>query len=150
VFVTENEEKSELNHWTAFREFTFDQLKNATSGFAVENIVSEHGEKAPNVVYKGKLENQTRIVVKRFNRMAWPDARQFLVYHCYYLPLTGHFVVILCHKALHPVLPVQIILLPALNEHLVMGLFSIIFNTNVNYNFIPLLPQAFNSSFGGN
>ncbi|XP_010540279.1 PREDICTED: probable serine/threonine-protein kinase At5g41260 isoform X2 [Tarenaya hassleriana] len=44
----------------------------------VENIVSEHGEKAPNVVYKGKLENQKRIAVKRFTRMAWPDARQFL------------------------------------------------------------------------
>ena len=66
-----------------FREFTFEQLKNATSGFAVENIVSEHGEKAPNVVYKGKLENQRRIAVKRFNRMAWPDARQFLVPNFY-------------------------------------------------------------------
>jgi len=51
----------------------------ATSGFAVENIVSEHGEKAPNVVYKGKLDNQMRIAVKRFNRSAWPDARQFMV-----------------------------------------------------------------------
>ncbi|XP_074317489.1 serine/threonine-protein kinase BSK7 isoform X2 [Silene latifolia] len=50
----------------------------ATSGFAVENIVSEHGEKAPNIVYKGKLDNQRRIAVKRFNRSAWPDARQFL------------------------------------------------------------------------
>ena len=90
VFIAENEEKSELNQLPAFREFTFDQLKNATSGFAVENIVSEHGEKAPNVVYKGKLENQTRIVVKRFNRMAWPDARQFMV--DYYLPLTGHLL----------------------------------------------------------
>uniref|UniRef100_A0A5B7ABY4 non-specific serine/threonine protein kinase n=1 Tax=Davidia involucrata TaxID=16924 RepID=A0A5B7ABY4_DAVIN len=71
-------EKSEVNNLPAFREFTLEQLKNATSGFAVENIVSEHGEKAPNVVYKGKLENQKRIAVKRFNRMAWPDARQFL------------------------------------------------------------------------
>lgn len=62
----------------AFREFTLEQLKNATSGFAVENIVSEHGEKAPNVVYKGKLDNQKRIAVKRFNRSAWPDSRQFL------------------------------------------------------------------------
>lgn len=51
----------------------------ATSGFAVENIVSEHGEKAPNVVYKGKLDSQMRIAVKRFNRSAWPDARQFMV-----------------------------------------------------------------------
>ncbi|KAH9605544.1 hypothetical protein KSS87_001930, partial [Heliosperma pusillum] len=72
-----NEDDNELGLPT-FRDFTYDQLKNATSGFAVENIVSEHGEKAPNIVYKGKLENQMRIVVKRFNRSAWPDARQFL------------------------------------------------------------------------
>ncbi|XP_043720264.1 serine/threonine-protein kinase BSK3-like isoform X2 [Telopea speciosissima] len=74
----ENEEKSEADDLPAFREYTFEQLRIATSGFAGENIVSEHGEKAPNVVYKGKLENQRRIAVKRFNRMAWPDARQFL------------------------------------------------------------------------
>ncbi|KAF5731722.1 serine/threonine-protein kinase [Tripterygium wilfordii] len=74
----ENEEKSEVDNLPAFHEFTFEQLKNATSGFAVENIVSEHGEKAPNVVYKGKMQNQRRIAVKRFNRVAWPDARQFL------------------------------------------------------------------------
>ncbi|XP_044494762.1 serine/threonine-protein kinase BSK3-like [Mangifera indica] len=74
----ENHEKSEADCLPSFREFTLEQLKNATSGFAVENIVSEHGEKAPNVVYKGKLENQRRIAVKRFNRMAWPDSLQFL------------------------------------------------------------------------
>lgn len=73
-----NEGNSKVDDIPVFHEFTFEQLKNATSGFAVENIVSEHGEKAPNVVYKGKLENQRRIAVKRFNRMAWPDARQFL------------------------------------------------------------------------
>ncbi|KAG5021897.1 hypothetical protein JHK85_018239 [Glycine max] len=75
----EIEDSSEVSNWPTFREYTLEQLKNATSGFAVENIVSEHGEKAPNVVYKGKLENQMRIAVKRFNRNAWPDARQFLV-----------------------------------------------------------------------
>ena len=80
VFLAENEGNSKVDDIPAFHEFTFEQLKNATSGFAVENIVSEHGEKAPNVVYKGKLENQRRIAIKRFNRMAWPDARQFLVY----------------------------------------------------------------------
>ncbi|KAK6935383.1 Serine-threonine/tyrosine-protein kinase, catalytic domain [Dillenia turbinata] len=74
----ENVEKGETDDLPAFREYTIDQLRVATSGFAVENIVSEHGEKAPNVVYKGKLENQLRIAVKRFNRSAWPDARQFL------------------------------------------------------------------------
>ncbi|KAJ8748921.1 hypothetical protein K2173_013356 [Erythroxylum novogranatense] len=73
-----NDKNSQVDSLPVFREFTFEQLKNATSGFAVENIVSEHGEKAPNIVYKGKLENQTRIAVKRFNRMAWPNARQFL------------------------------------------------------------------------
>lgn len=76
---TENEEKSEIGDLPTFREFSVEQLRTATSGFAVENIVSEHGEKAPNVVYKGKLDNQRRIAVKRFNRSAWPDARQFMV-----------------------------------------------------------------------
>ncbi|KAF1872440.1 hypothetical protein Lal_00016738 [Lupinus albus] len=74
----ENEDNNEGSDLLPFHEFTFGQLKNATSGFAAENIVSEHGEKAPNVVYKGKLENQMRIAVKRFNRSAWPDVLQFL------------------------------------------------------------------------
>jgi len=74
----ESEEKGEVNDLPTFREYSVDTLRMATSGFSVENIVSEHGEKAPNVVYKGKLENQRRIAVKRFNRSAWPDARQFL------------------------------------------------------------------------
>ncbi|KVH94665.1 Protein kinase-like domain-containing protein [Cynara cardunculus var. scolymus] len=63
----------------AFREYKLDQLRAATGGFSVENIVSEHGEKAPNVVYKGKLEDDDRLIaVKRFNKSAWPDTRQFL------------------------------------------------------------------------
>ncbi|KQJ94750.1 probable serine/threonine-protein kinase BSK3 [Brachypodium distachyon] len=61
-----------------FQEFSFQQLRLATAGFAAENIVSEHGDKAPNVVYKGKLDAQRKIAVKRFNRAAWPDPRQFL------------------------------------------------------------------------
>ncbi|XP_062085089.1 serine/threonine-protein kinase BSK5-like [Humulus lupulus] len=61
-----------------FCEFSFDQLRAATSGFSSENIVSEHGEKAPNVVYKGKVDDDFYIAVKRFNRSAWPDARQFM------------------------------------------------------------------------
>ena len=73
------EEQGEAYELPVFQEFTFEQLRLATSGFAVENIVSEHGEKAPNVVYKGKLDAQRRIAVKRFNRSAWPDPRQFLV-----------------------------------------------------------------------
>ncbi|KAI9174630.1 hypothetical protein LWI28_020350 [Acer negundo] len=77
VQSVENEE-GEVDNVPVFTEYSVETLKMATSGFAVENIVSEHGEKAPNVVYKGKLENQRRIAVKRFNRSAWPDARQFL------------------------------------------------------------------------
>ncbi|KAK1374391.1 Kinase protein with tetratricopeptide repeat domain [Heracleum sosnowskyi] len=74
----ESVETSEATDMPTFREFTLEQLRNATSGFAVQNIVSEHGEKAPNVVYKGKLENQKRVAIKRFNRSAWPDRQQFL------------------------------------------------------------------------
>lgn len=77
--VAGNENDAEVGGLPAFRDYTYDQIKMATSGFAVENIVSEHGEKAPNVVYKGKLDNQMRIAVKRFNRSAWPDSRQFMV-----------------------------------------------------------------------
>ncbi|KAG0472936.1 hypothetical protein HPP92_014793 [Vanilla planifolia] len=74
----ERDEKSDAFDLPPFQEFSFEQLRLATSGFAAENIVSEHGEKAPNVVYKGKLDAQRRIAVKRFNRLAWPDHRQFL------------------------------------------------------------------------
>lgn len=74
----EVEEKGDGYSLPPFQEFTFEQLRLATSGFASENIVSEHGEKAPNVVYKGKLDAQRRVAVKRFNRSAWPDPRQFL------------------------------------------------------------------------
>lgn len=73
-----NRDKGTADDLPTFREYTIEQLRKATSGFAAENIVSEHGEKAPNIVFKGKLENQRRIAVKRFSRSAWPDARQFL------------------------------------------------------------------------
>ncbi|KAL2337882.1 hypothetical protein Fmac_012328 [Flemingia macrophylla] len=74
----ENGEKGERKLWPSFGEFSLEQLKAATDGFSSENIVSEHGEKAPNVVYKGKLDNGQWIAIKRFNKFAWPDSRQFL------------------------------------------------------------------------
>ncbi|GAV65470.1 Pkinase_Tyr domain-containing protein [Cephalotus follicularis] len=74
----ENGGKTDRKTWPSFTEFSFEQLKSATCGFSSDNIVSEHGEKAPNVVYKGKLDADRWIAVKRFNRMAWPDSRQFL------------------------------------------------------------------------
>lgn len=79
-FIVAENEESEVDGVPAFQEYSFDQLRIATAGFAAENIVSEHGEKAPNIVYKGKLDNQRRVAVKRFNRSAWPDRQQFLVW----------------------------------------------------------------------
>ncbi|CAN6715660.1 unnamed protein product [Malus baccata var. baccata] len=74
----DNGGKSDKSIWPAFTEYSLDQLKASTSGFSSDNIVSEHGEKAPNVVYRGKLDNGRLIAVKRFNKFAWPDNRQFL------------------------------------------------------------------------
>lgn len=74
----ENGGKNEEEKWPNFTEFGFEQLKAATCGFSRDNIVSEHGEKAPNVVYKGKLDDGRLIAVKRFNKFAWADSRQFL------------------------------------------------------------------------
>ncbi|RWV91603.1 hypothetical protein GW17_00046101 [Ensete ventricosum] len=60
-----------------FAQFSFPELKAATDGFSPQNIVSESGDKAPNVIYKGRLQNRRRIVVKKFTRTAWPDPKQF-------------------------------------------------------------------------
>ncbi|KAH7842965.1 hypothetical protein Vadar_011148 [Vaccinium darrowii] len=63
-----------------FSEFSLEDLKAATNGFSMYNIVSEHGDKAPNIVYKGKLDNNNDrwIAIKRFHKTAWPDSRQFI------------------------------------------------------------------------
>ncbi|KAM7514004.1 hypothetical protein LguiA_003587 [Lonicera macranthoides] len=61
----------------AFSEFSLADLKAATNNFSSEFIVSERGEKAPNIVYKGRLQNQKWIAVKKFTRFAWPDPNQF-------------------------------------------------------------------------
>ncbi|KAL8129942.1 hypothetical protein V2J09_019097, partial [Rumex salicifolius] len=72
------EEKDDSEALPSFTEYKVEQLRAATSGFSPDNIVSEHGEKAPNVVYRGRLNDGRWIAVKRFNRSAWPDWRQFL------------------------------------------------------------------------
>ncbi|XP_072976345.1 serine/threonine-protein kinase BSK5 [Typha angustifolia] len=75
----ENGAKSEGDGVPAFTEYSLDELRAATDGFSSDRIVSEHGEKAPNVVYRGTLFDADRVIaVKRFNKLAWPDARQFL------------------------------------------------------------------------
>ncbi|CAN1808889.1 Serine/threonine-protein kinase BSK5 [Linum perenne] len=76
-FFCKNAENGE--QLPAFREYSLEKLRAATAGFNPDNIVSEHGEKAPNVVYRGKFREDDRwIAVKRFNKSAWPDSRQFL------------------------------------------------------------------------
>ena len=63
----------------SFCEFSFPDLKTATNNFSPDNIVSESGEKASNLVYKGRLQNRRWIAVKKFTKMAWPDPKQFAV-----------------------------------------------------------------------
>ncbi|CAA2966025.1 probable serine threonine- kinase At4g35230 [Olea europaea subsp. europaea] len=61
----------------SFVEFSLAELKAATNNFSSDKIVSESGEKAPNVVYEGRLQNRRLIAVKKFTKMAWPDPKQF-------------------------------------------------------------------------
>ncbi|KAG2698197.1 hypothetical protein I3843_07G138300 [Carya illinoinensis] len=65
-----------------FSEFSLADLRAATNNFSSDHIVSESGEKAPNVVYKGRLQSQNQnhrrwIAVKKFTKLAWPDPKQF-------------------------------------------------------------------------
>ncbi|KAF7829496.1 putative serine/threonine-protein kinase [Senna tora] len=62
-----------------FSVFSLADLKAATNNFSADHIVSESGERAPNVVYKGRLQNHNRrsIAVKKFTKLAWPDPKQF-------------------------------------------------------------------------
>ncbi|XP_048431703.1 serine/threonine-protein kinase BSK1 isoform X2 [Pyrus x bretschneideri] len=63
-----------------FSEFSLADLKGATNNFSSNFIVSKSGEKAPNVVYKGRLQNQDNrrwIAVKKFSKLAWSDPKQF-------------------------------------------------------------------------
>ncbi|XP_054823179.1 serine/threonine-protein kinase BSK2 isoform X2 [Prosopis cineraria] len=65
-------------HVPAFKEFGLNELRRASNEFSTNYIVSESGEKAPNVVYKGKLENNRLVAIKRFSKQSWPDAQQFM------------------------------------------------------------------------
>lgn len=76
------EELEQSDGVPGFKEFSLAELRAATNGFSSELIVSESGERAPNVVYKGKLRNNRLVAVKRFSKLSWPDARQFVVCNC--------------------------------------------------------------------
>lgn len=75
----EKYEEKETVKLSGFRKFRLEELRAATSGFSMDRIVSEDGENAPNVVYKGHLVvDGGWVAVKRFNKSDWPDSRQFL------------------------------------------------------------------------
>nr|GMC89366.1 probable serine/threonine-protein kinase At4g35230 [Ipomoea batatas] len=63
----------------AFKEFDLAELRAATNGFSSELIVSESGEKAPNVVYRGKLRSNQLVAIKRFSKQSWPEPQQFVL-----------------------------------------------------------------------
>ncbi|KAK9698917.1 hypothetical protein RND81_08G140600 [Saponaria officinalis] len=71
-------QQQEQQKVAAFREYTLSELRKATNGFKTDCIVSESGEKAPNVVYKGRLDANHFVAVKRFSKQSWPDAQQFV------------------------------------------------------------------------
>uniref|UniRef100_A0A7C9EFL1 Uncharacterized protein n=1 Tax=Opuntia streptacantha TaxID=393608 RepID=A0A7C9EFL1_OPUST len=62
----------------AFSEYNLNELMKATNGFSPDCIVSESGDKAPNVVYRGRLDSNRLIAVKCFSKQSWPDAQQFV------------------------------------------------------------------------
>ncbi|XP_010941215.1 serine/threonine-protein kinase BSK2 [Elaeis guineensis] len=73
-----NGDGGELDQVPVFKEYGLAELRAATKGFSPELIVSESGEKALNVVYRGKLDGGRLVAVKRFSRKSWPDAQQFV------------------------------------------------------------------------
>lgn len=74
-----NGDQMDQDQVPAFKEFGLVELRAATNGFSSELIVSESGEKAPNVVYRGKLRSNRLVAIKRFSKQSWPDPQQFVV-----------------------------------------------------------------------
>ncbi|XP_010449528.1 PREDICTED: probable serine/threonine-protein kinase At4g35230 [Camelina sativa] len=74
-----NEEQvDQENQVPVFKEFDLSELKKVTNGFSPSCIVSEGGERGLNVVYRGKLEGNRLVAIKRFSKQSWPDAQQFV------------------------------------------------------------------------
>ncbi|XP_043812685.1 serine/threonine-protein kinase BSK2 isoform X3 [Manihot esculenta] len=76
--ATDLDHHQDLDQVPTFREFSLAELRTATNGFSSDLIVSESGEKAPNVVYRGKLNANRLVAIKRFSRLSWPDPHQFV------------------------------------------------------------------------
>ncbi len=90
VLCAENGLRPEPEEVPAFREYSLESLRLATNGFNADFIVSESGEKAPNFVYKGRLEQNHWIAVKRFPKAAWPDPKGFAVLFSPFLHFITH------------------------------------------------------------
>ncbi|CAH8338185.1 unnamed protein product [Eruca vesicaria subsp. sativa] len=73
-----DDEEDDGHYPLIFRQFSLEQLRIATDGFSVGNIVSEHNNWVENIVYKGKLGDGRRIAVKWFQRLSWPDPFEFI------------------------------------------------------------------------
>ncbi|GFP93902.1 probable serine/threonine-protein kinase at4g35230 [Phtheirospermum japonicum] len=73
-----NGEQTDQDQVPAFKEFGLAELRAATNGFSSELIVSESGEKAPNLVYRGKIRSNSLVAIKRFSKQSWPDPQQFV------------------------------------------------------------------------
>lgn len=87
VAVPENGRRIEPESVPEFKEYPLELLRGATNSFSSDQIVSESGEKAPNFVYKGKLEPNRWIAIKRFPKAAWPDAKGFAVIYTLFLTI---------------------------------------------------------------
>lgn len=90
MFDEVNGDQLDENQVPAFNEFGLNELRAATNGFSSEMIVSESGERAPNVVYKGKLRSNRVVAIKRFSKQSWPDPQQFVV-NLLYMKISSHF-----------------------------------------------------------
>ncbi|KAJ9188593.1 hypothetical protein P3X46_003935 [Hevea brasiliensis] len=75
----DHDHDQDLDQVPPFREFALAELRVATNGFSSDFIVSESGDKAPNVVYRGKLNGNRLVAIKRFSRVSWPDPHQFVM-----------------------------------------------------------------------
>eukprot|EP00271_Cylindrocystis_brebissonii_P022560 TRINITY_DN8727_c0_g1_i1.p1 TRINITY_DN8727_c0_g1~~TRINITY_DN8727_c0_g1_i1.p1 ORF type:complete len:705 (-),score=134.92 TRINITY_DN8727_c0_g1_i1:856-2970(-) len=60
------------------REFTWRELVKATDGFNTENIVSEGGRQAANIVFRGKLSSGKLVSVCKLSKREWQDEEHFV------------------------------------------------------------------------
>ncbi|KAG6482041.1 hypothetical protein ZIOFF_058668 [Zingiber officinale] len=65
--IGEGDGDGDSKHW--FTEYILEELRAATDGFASDRIVSEHGRKAPNVAYRGRLDGDVAITAQALQQV---------------------------------------------------------------------------------